>query len=76
MTHEFTSHTLVGQRFGSKTRQELQQLIHTQQDAQIAERFQSRLEFGTAGLRGKVGCGPNRMNRLVIQETAAGLGIT
>ncbi|MCD1210298.1 phospho-sugar mutase [Vibrio cholerae] len=57
-----------------KTRQELQQLIDTQQDAQIAERFQSRLEFGTAGLRGKVGCGPNRMNRLVIQETAAGLG--
>ncbi len=34
-----------------KTRQELQQLIDTQQDAQIAERFQSRLEFGTAGLR-------------------------
>lgn len=57
-----------------KTRQELQQLLDTQQDAQIAERFQSRLEFGTAGLRGKVGCGPNRMNRLVIQETAAGLG--
>lgn len=57
-----------------KTRQELQQLIDTQQDAQITERFQSRLEFGTAGLRGKVGCGPNRMNRLVIQETAAGLG--
>ncbi len=57
-----------------KTRQELQQLIDTQQDAQIAERFQSRLEFGTAGLRDKVGCGPNRMNRLVIQETAAGLG--
>ncbi|ENM3887318.1 phospho-sugar mutase [Vibrio cholerae] len=57
-----------------KTRQELQQLIDTQQDAQIAERFQSRLEFGTAGLRGKVGCGPNRMNRLVFQETAAGLG--
>ncbi|MCR9386853.1 phospho-sugar mutase [Vibrio metoecus] len=57
-----------------QTRQELQQLIDTQQDAQIAERFQSRLEFGTAGLRGKVGCGPNRMNRLVIQETAAGLG--
>ncbi|MDE1513954.1 phospho-sugar mutase [Vibrio sp. dsl-7] len=57
-----------------KTRHELQQLIDAQQEAQIAERFQARLEFGTAGLRGKVGCGPNRMNRLVIQETAAGLG--
>ncbi|MGL6026785.1 MAG: phospho-sugar mutase [Vibrio sp.] len=57
-----------------KTRHELQQLIDAQQEAQIAEHFQARLEFGTAGLRGKVGCGPNRMNRLVIQETAAGLG--
>ncbi|MGL4381498.1 MAG: phospho-sugar mutase, partial [Vibrio sp.] len=57
-----------------KTRHELQQLIDAQQETQIAEHFQARLEFGTAGLRGKVGCGPNRMNRLVIQETAAGLG--
>ncbi|MCG3760743.1 phospho-sugar mutase [Vibrio cincinnatiensis] len=57
-----------------KTRQELQTLIDQQQWNEIEERFKSRLEFGTAGLRGKVGCGPNRMNRLVIQETAAGLG--
>ncbi|NAW68798.1 phospho-sugar mutase [Vibrio sp. V27_P1S3P104] len=57
-----------------KTRQELQTLIDKHQMDQVEERFKSRLEFGTAGLRGKVGCGPNRMNRLVIQETAAGLG--
>lgn len=57
-----------------KTRKELQSLIDEQQLDAIKERFQSRLEFGTAGLRGKVGCGPNRMNRLVIQETATGLG--
>ncbi|WP_217532521.1 phospho-sugar mutase [Vibrio metschnikovii] len=57
-----------------RTRKELQTLIDNQQQDEIADRFKSRLEFGTAGLRGKVGCGPNRMNRLVIQETAAGLG--
>lgn len=57
-----------------KTREELQRLIDAQQTEELTSRFQSRLEFGTAGLRGKVGCGPNRMNRLVIQETATGLG--
>lgn len=57
-----------------RTRKELQTLIDNHQQDEIADRFKSRLEFGTAGLRGKVGCGPNRMNRLVIQETAAGLG--
>lgn len=57
-----------------KTRQELQALVDQHQLDEIKDRFQSRLEFGTAGLRGMVGCGPNRMNRLVIQETATGLG--
>ncbi len=56
------------------TREELQQLIDQSQTSELEDRFNGRLEFGTAGLRGKVGCGPNRMNRLVIQETATGLG--
>ncbi len=57
-----------------RTREELQHLIDKEQYQELADRFSQRLEFGTAGLRGKVGCGPNRMNRLVIQETATGLG--
>ncbi|MCG9677673.1 phospho-sugar mutase [Vibrio sp. Isolate24] len=57
-----------------RTREELQRLIDEEQYQELTDRFSQRLEFGTAGLRGKVGCGPNRMNRLVIQETAAGLG--
>ncbi|EGU33747.1 phosphoglucomutase/phosphomannomutase alpha/beta/subunit [Vibrio ichthyoenteri ATCC 700023] len=57
-----------------KTRDELQRLIAENQQQELEDRFRSRLEFGTAGLRGKVGCGPNRMNRLVIQQTASGLG--
>ena len=56
------------------TRNELQQLINSNNTPELKERFASRLVFGTAGLRGKVGAGPNRMNRLVIQETALGLG--
>lgn len=40
--------------------------------ASLRERFDSRLEFGTAGLRGRIEAGPNRMNRVVVAQTAAG----
>jgi len=41
--------------------------------AQLADRFSGTLEFGTAGLRGAMGAGPNRMNRAVVIRAAAGL---
>jgi phosphomannomutase len=40
---------------------------------ELADRFAGTLEFGTAGLRGAVGAGPNRMNRSVVIRAAAGL---
>ena len=39
----------------------------------LADRFSGMLEFGTAGLRGAIGAGPNRMNRSVVIRAAAGL---
>ena len=39
----------------------------------LADRFAGTLEFGTAGLRGVVGAGPNRMNRAVVVRTTDGL---
>ena len=42
-------------------------------DAELADRFSGLLEFGTAGLRGALGGGPNRMNRVVVLRAAAGL---
>jgi phosphomannomutase len=41
--------------------------------ADLADRFAQRLEFGTAGLRGVIGAGPNRMNVKVVREATAGL---
>ncbi len=39
----------------------------------LADRFAGALEFGTAGLRGVIGAGPNRINRAVVLRTTFGL---
>jgi phosphomannomutase len=39
--------------------------------AELRDRFEGRLEFGTAGLRGAVAAGPNRMNRAVVRAATA-----
>ena len=41
--------------------------------ADLADRFDGMLQFGTAGLRGAMGAGSNRMNRAVVIRAAAGL---
>jgi phosphomannomutase len=53
-------------------REELQALIDGPSD-ELEARFDGRLQFGTAGLRAAVGAGPQRMNRLVVRQAAAGL---
>ncbi len=54
------------------TRQELQQLIDASDFEALSDRFGSRLAFGTAGIRGELGAGPNRMNRVLVAQAALG----
>ena len=42
-------------------------------DAEIEDRFYKDMSFGTAGLRGKIGAGTNRMNRLTVGRATQGI---
>ena len=57
--------------FDEGTRAEL--LAIKDDEAEIRERFGAALAFGTAGLRGVIGAGTNRMNRYVVRKTTQGL---
>ena len=55
------------------TKAELHALISARDVEELTDRFDGTLEFGTAGLRGALGAGSNRMNRVVVTRAAAGL---
>lgn len=62
-----------------RTRDQLDRLTETAETGdeasalELTEAFAGPLTFGTAGLRGKIGPGPGRMNRVVVAQAAAGL---
>jgi phosphomannomutase len=56
-----------------ETRAELATLIAAENEPELQSRFSARLAFGTAGLRGELGAGPNRMNRVLVAQAALGL---
>ncbi|MEE2788574.1 MAG: phospho-sugar mutase [Myxococcota bacterium] len=57
-----------------ETRQAGQQILDSQNQATIRAHFAQRLSFGTAGLRGEIGPGPNRMNRALVRRVTAAVG--
>ena len=73
------AHAWLAQDPDPETRAELAALVERAEDrdaeasADLHDRFDTRLAFGTAGLRGELGAGSNRMNRVLVAQTAAGL---
>jgi len=57
--------------FDDETKAELKAI--SGDDKEIKERFFCELEFGTAGLRGVIGAGTNRMNKYVVARATQGL---
>lgn len=74
------AHAWRAQDPDDETRAELDALIARSEagddeaGAELHDRFSERLAFGTAGLRGELGAGSNRMNRVLVSQAAAGLG--
>ena len=56
-----------------ETRLELQNLLEQNDLDSLHDRFSGRLTFGTAGIRGVQGGGPNRMNQLTLRRVAIGI---
>ena len=57
--------------FDQETKEELLKIKHNTKE--IEDRFYKELEFGTAGLRGIIGAGTNRMNKYVVGKATQGL---
>ena len=56
--------------FDEETKAELEALSN---EKEIEDRFYKNLEFGTGGMRGIMGAGPNRMNRYTVAKATKGL---
>lgn len=65
---------LNNEKFDEKTHKELEEIKNN--DEEIKDRFYSSLEFGTAGLRGKLGAGTNRMNEYMVAQATQGFADT
>ncbi len=57
--------------FDDQTRKELKEIKENEKE--IEDRFYKELEFGTAGLRGIMGAGTNRMNEYIVGKATQGL---
>lgn len=62
---------LTNPYFDEETKKELQAI--KEDENEIKERFYQELEFGTAGLRGIIGAGTNRMNVYTVRKATQGL---
>lgn len=68
---EIYNEWLNNQYFDADTKQELNEIKNNENE--IKERFYKNLEFGTAGLRGIIGAGTNRINDYTVARATYGL---
>ena len=61
----------TSETFDEETKKELESIKNNENE--IKERFYKDLEFGTAGLRGIIGAGTNRMNKYTVTKATQGL---
>ena len=59
------------EEFDAETKAELESIKDNEKE--IEDRFYKELEFGTAGLRGVIGAGTNRMNKYTVGKATQGL---
>jgi phosphomannomutase len=57
-----------------ETRAEIDSMVEAGDLDALGVCFGTRLQFGTAGIRGRLGPGPSQMNRVLVQQVAAGVG--
>lgn len=62
---------LNGKEFDEATKKDLMSIKDNEEE--IKDRFYKDLEFGTAGLRGVIGYGSNRMNKYTVGKATQGL---
>ena len=62
---------LMSDYFDEETKEELEAI--KEDEAEIEDRFYKNLEFGTGGMRGKMGAGTNRVNKYIVRKATQGL---
>lgn len=59
--------------FDADFRNEISNLINSNNEEELTDRFYKELEFGTGGMRGVIGAGSNRMNIYTVRRATQGL---
>ena len=67
------AHAYIEQETETAFRKEVEELLKKEDWKELEDRFYRDLEFGTGGLRGRIGGGTNRMNLLVVRRATQGL---
>jgi phosphoglucomutase len=72
-TAEKNIKTWLKGRYDQDVKDEITELINTENITQLTDSFYKNLEFGTGGMRGEIGVGSNRMNKYTVGAATQGL---